>query len=121
MAAMFTRNKMIGWTAVVFAVQGWLSETPGQVASGKQPAYFSVGMSVMALAMVCFPSPFLDVCGERREGGRWLMDTVRTELLAAVYPEHEQGGVEYCAGAAGSGCVEGVGVRWGMLRVVGYS
>ncbi|KAH8147375.1 uncharacterized protein LAJ45_08531 [Morchella importuna] len=55
MAAMFTRNKMIGWTAVVFAIQGWLSETPGQVASGKQPAYFSVGMSVMALAMSYLP------------------------------------------------------------------
>lgn len=39
------------------------------------------------------------------------MGTVRTELLAAVYPEHGQGGVEYCAGAAGSGCVEGVGAE----------
>lgn len=60
---MFTRNKMIGWTAVIFAVQGWLNETPGQLANGKQPAYFSVGMSVMALGMV---SLFL---GERRRGG----------------------------------------------------
>lgn len=54
-AQMFTRNKMVGWSAVIFAVQGWLNETPGQLASGKQPAYFSVGMSVMALGMVCFP------------------------------------------------------------------
>lgn len=53
---MFTRNKMVGWSAVIFAVQGWLNETPGQLASGKQPAYFSVGMSVMALGMVCFYS-----------------------------------------------------------------
>merc|ERR1739842_133913 len=30
MAAMFTRNKLIGWTAVMFSIQGWLSETPDQ-------------------------------------------------------------------------------------------
>ncbi|KAL0632233.1 hypothetical protein Q9L58_008905 [Maublancomyces gigas] len=56
MAAMFTRNKMVGWSAVIFAVQGWLNETPGQLANGKQPAYFSVGMSVMALGMKGSPT-----------------------------------------------------------------
>ncbi|KAH0142542.1 hypothetical protein KCU67_g13981, partial [Aureobasidium melanogenum] len=28
MAAIFTRNKMIGWVAVIIAVQNWLGETP---------------------------------------------------------------------------------------------
>ncbi|KAI5795107.1 hypothetical protein EDC01DRAFT_71792 [Geopyxis carbonaria] len=51
MAAMFTRHKMIGWTAVVFAIQNWLNETPGSLAAGKQPAFFSVGMAVMSLAI----------------------------------------------------------------------
>ncbi|KAL7274849.1 hypothetical protein RUND412_002233 [Rhizina undulata] len=55
MAAMFTRNKMIGWTAVVFAVQAWLNETPGALASGKQPAYFGVGMSLMSLGVTYLP------------------------------------------------------------------
>lgn len=64
---MFTRNKMVGWSAVIFAVQGWLNETPGQLASGKQPAYFSVGMSFMALAMVCslfFSRPEAGECAD---------------------------------------------------------
>ncbi|RPB19443.1 hypothetical protein L211DRAFT_794156 [Terfezia boudieri ATCC MYA-4762] len=32
-------------SALVFAIQAWLNETPTQVASGKQPAYFSIAMS----------------------------------------------------------------------------
>ncbi|KAI9776030.1 MAG: Eukaryotic translation initiation factor eIF-1 [Geoglossum umbratile] len=45
MAAMFTRNKMIGWTAVVFALQNWLSESSSRKNTNKTPAYFSVGMA----------------------------------------------------------------------------
>lgn len=59
MAAMFTRNRLIGWTAVLFAIQSWLNEVPSQVAAGKQPAFFSVGMSIMSLVIVSGP--------ERRE------------------------------------------------------
>jgi len=51
MAAIFTRNKIIAWTAVIFAIQGWLSETPAQKAESSQPAYFSVGMSLLAVAV----------------------------------------------------------------------
>ncbi|CAF9912588.1 MAG: hypothetical protein GOMPHAMPRED_007701 [Gomphillus americanus] len=43
MAAMFTRNKYIGWTSVVLALQNWLSEGPNSTNS--TPAIMSLGMS----------------------------------------------------------------------------
>lgn len=52
MAAIFTRNKMIGWVSVLFATQSWLSETPQQKATASTPAYFSVGMAILALGVV---------------------------------------------------------------------
>jgi hypothetical protein len=52
MAAMFTRSRMIGWGAVVFALQSWLNETPTDLAAGKQPAYFGMGMAIMSLLIV---------------------------------------------------------------------
>lgn len=52
MAAMFTRQKSIGWASVILALQGWLNETPAAVEAGKQPAFFAVGMSLMALFIV---------------------------------------------------------------------
>ncbi|KAF2090444.1 hypothetical protein K490DRAFT_63323 [Saccharata proteae CBS 121410] len=55
MAAIFTRNKLIGWTAVVFALQAWLAETPEQKKTSTTPGYFSVGMSLMALAVAYMP------------------------------------------------------------------
>ncbi|PQE03503.1 family UPF0139 protein [Rutstroemia sp. NJR-2017a BVV2] len=45
MAAMFTRNKLIGWASVVFAIQNWLGESSEAKKTSSQPAYFSVGMS----------------------------------------------------------------------------
>ncbi|KAL5353558.1 hypothetical protein ACLOAV_001595 [Pseudogymnoascus australis] len=47
MAAMFTRNKYIGWASVVIAVQNWLSESPDSKAAASQPAYMGVGMSYL--------------------------------------------------------------------------
>jgi len=47
---------MIGWGAVVFAIQSWLNETPAQLAGGKQPAYFGIGMACMSLLIVSFAS-----------------------------------------------------------------
>lgn len=55
MAAIFTRNKMIGWVAVVFALQSWLAETPEQRKTAATPAYFSVGMSFMSLVVGYMP------------------------------------------------------------------
>lgn len=62
MAAMFLRNKYVGWYAarssaphivlnhllrssVVFAIQSWLAESPDAAKAKSQPAIFSVGMS----------------------------------------------------------------------------
>jgi hypothetical protein len=56
MAAIFTRNKMIGWVAVVFAVQAWLAETAEQKKTSTTPAYFQVGMSIMSLVVVRRPA-----------------------------------------------------------------
>ncbi|QIW99226.1 hypothetical protein AMS68_004744 [Peltaster fructicola] len=55
MAAIFTRNKLIGWTAVIFTIQGWLSETPSQRAAAQTPALFSVGMSFLSLVVTYLP------------------------------------------------------------------
>ncbi|PSS12441.1 hypothetical protein M430DRAFT_68670 [Amorphotheca resinae ATCC 22711] len=45
MAAMFTRNKYVGWASVVFAIQKWLGESAETRKVTSQPAYLSVGMS----------------------------------------------------------------------------
>lgn len=55
MAAIFTRNKMIGWTAVIFAIQSWLSETPASKSSASTPAIFSVGMALLSLGVGYLP------------------------------------------------------------------
>ncbi|TGO46744.1 hypothetical protein BOTNAR_0568g00050 [Botryotinia narcissicola] len=82
MAAMFTRNKLIGWyvntmnriyihlyveddaggymliykrASVLFAIQNWLGESPETRKTSSQPAYFSVGMSFMALVITYLP------------------------------------------------------------------
>ncbi|KAF2021725.1 hypothetical protein BU24DRAFT_339939 [Aaosphaeria arxii CBS 175.79] len=55
MAAIFTRNKMIGWVAVVFSIQSWLAETAEQKQSSTTPAFFSVGMALMSLVVGYMP------------------------------------------------------------------
>ncbi|KAJ5118618.1 hypothetical protein N7526_010255 [Penicillium atrosanguineum] len=45
MAAMFTRNRMIGWVSFVFSLQSWLGESEDQKKTASTPAYMSVGMS----------------------------------------------------------------------------
>ncbi|KAJ5594458.1 uncharacterized protein N7459_000666 [Penicillium hispanicum] len=52
MAAMFTRNRMIGWVSFIFSLQTWLAESPEQKKTAATPAYMSVGMSLMALVVV---------------------------------------------------------------------
>ncbi|KZF22407.1 hypothetical protein L228DRAFT_248082 [Xylona heveae TC161] len=54
MAAMFTRNKMVGWVSVVFSLQHWLSETPGQKNSSA-PGYFAVLMALLAVVVTYLP------------------------------------------------------------------
>lgn len=44
--------RLLGWTAMLFAIQGWLSETPDSRETASQPAYFSVGMAVLSLGVV---------------------------------------------------------------------
>ncbi|TKA34766.1 hypothetical protein B0A54_13366 [Friedmanniomyces endolithicus] len=69
MAAIFTRNKMIGWTSVIFSIQGWLSETPAQKASTSTPAYFSVSMAVLSLGVAYMPLFLPPKFGEQGMGG----------------------------------------------------
>ncbi|KAJ4298664.1 hypothetical protein N0V88_003695 [Collariella sp. IMI 366227] len=45
MAAIFMRNRYIGWASVVFAVQSWLGESEETKKSTSTPGYFNVGMS----------------------------------------------------------------------------
>ncbi|RAO73145.1 uncharacterized protein BHQ10_009157 [Talaromyces amestolkiae] len=55
MAAMFTRNRMIGWVAVIISIQSWLSESPEQSKNAATPSYMSVFMSLMSLAVTYMP------------------------------------------------------------------
>ncbi|PVI06556.1 hypothetical protein DM02DRAFT_649678 [Periconia macrospinosa] len=60
MAATVSNNtlpqpRMIGWVAVVFAIQSWLAESPEQSKNSATPAYFSVGMSLMSLLVGYVP------------------------------------------------------------------
>ncbi|KAF1344821.1 hypothetical protein BDV97DRAFT_63055 [Delphinella strobiligena] len=55
MAAIFTKNKMIGWLAVVFAVQNWLAETPESKKKASTPGIFSVGMALMSVGVAYMP------------------------------------------------------------------
>ncbi|KAK6441761.1 hypothetical protein LTR95_002015 [Oleoguttula sp. CCFEE 5521] len=55
MAAIFTRNKLIGWTSVLFAIQAWLSETPASKASSTTPAIMSFGMAMMGVGVAYLP------------------------------------------------------------------
>jgi len=55
MAAMFTRNKLIGWAAVIMAIQAFLSETPAQKKNASTPTIFSVFMSLVALGVAYMP------------------------------------------------------------------
>ncbi|KAL9084687.1 MAG: hypothetical protein Q9165_007935 [Trypethelium subeluteriae] len=59
MVAIFTRNKLVGWTSVIIALQAWLAETPEQKKTASTPTYFSVGMALMA-TMVVSPASMLD-------------------------------------------------------------
>lgn len=55
MAAMFTRNKMIGWASFVFALQTWLAGSPEQSRKSSTPGYLSVGMAFLALCVTYLP------------------------------------------------------------------
>ena len=55
MAAMFTRNKFVGWASVIFAVQSWLGESSETRKKSSQPAIFSILMSVMSLFVTYLP------------------------------------------------------------------
>lgn len=42
-------------SAVLFAIQSWLAETPDQKKNATTPGYFSVGMALMALMVGYMP------------------------------------------------------------------
>ncbi|KAF4991397.1 hypothetical protein FGRMN_7856 [Fusarium graminum] len=68
MAAMFTRNKLVGWASVVFSIQSWLGESEDSKKNSTTPGYFSVGMSIMALAVTYLPM-FLPPVGGKQASG----------------------------------------------------
>ncbi|KAL4740199.1 translation initiation factor SUI1 [Aspergillus similis] len=55
MAALFSRNLTSTRVAMVFSLQSWLGETEEQRKNATTPAYMSVGMSLMALAVTYLP------------------------------------------------------------------
>ncbi|KAK4192555.1 protein Asterix [Podospora australis] len=55
MAAIFMRNRYIGWASVAFSLQSWLGESEETKKSASSPGYFSVGMSLMSLVVTYLP------------------------------------------------------------------
>ncbi|KAJ9133460.1 hypothetical protein NKR19_g9049 [Coniochaeta hoffmannii] len=55
MAAIFMRNRYIGWAAFVYSVQSWLGESEDSRKNSSTPGYFSVGMSLMSLMVTYLP------------------------------------------------------------------
>merc|ERR1712000_354220 len=72
MAAMFMRNKMIGWAALIVSIQNWLGESESAKKNAAMPGYLSVGMSFMALAStymnLFIPQPGEECGGEEGTG-----------------------------------------------------
>ncbi|KAL2142512.1 hypothetical protein VTI28DRAFT_1069 [Corynascus sepedonium] len=55
MAAVFMRNKYIGWAAVFFSLQSWLGESEETRKSNGTPGYFNVGMALTSLLVTYLP------------------------------------------------------------------
>ncbi|KAK4216605.1 protein Asterix [Rhypophila decipiens] len=55
MAAIFMRNRYVGWAAFVFSIQSWLGESEDSKKSSSTPGYFSVGMAFMSLIVTYLP------------------------------------------------------------------
>jgi len=79
MVAIVTRSKMLGWTALVFAIQSWLAETPAKKASSPTPGYFTMLMGFMSLAVSYLPLFLPPVPGQAGRG-------TGTEAPAAAPP-----------------------------------
>ncbi|KAI0116634.1 hypothetical protein K449DRAFT_394734 [Hypoxylon sp. EC38] len=79
MAAIFTRNRYIGWASVVLSIQNWLGESEeASKSSASTPGYFTIGMSVMALAVTYLPMFLPPPPGQRGATG--------TEAAAPIPP-----------------------------------
>ncbi|KAK5660678.1 hypothetical protein OQA88_12042 [Cercophora sp. LCS_1] len=55
MAAVFMRNRYVGWAAVVFSIQNWLGESEDSKKNGTTGGIFTVGMSFMSLLVTYLP------------------------------------------------------------------
>ncbi|KAI5302503.1 hypothetical protein KEM56_000642 [Ascosphaera pollenicola] len=55
MAAMFTRNRIIAWTSVIFNLQQYLIERPEKRSPNSTPASLSVMMAVMSVIVTFMP------------------------------------------------------------------
>ncbi|EXJ81924.1 hypothetical protein A1O1_07991 [Capronia coronata CBS 617.96] len=55
MAAMFTRNRMLGWLSLLTALLNWLGESPSQQQSSGTPGYLSFGMALLAVGVTYMP------------------------------------------------------------------
>ncbi|KAK7205248.1 hypothetical protein BZA70DRAFT_279415 [Myxozyma melibiosi] len=53
MVAMFLRNKLIAWSAVLVSVQSWLNETEASRSEASQPGWIKLVMSLAGL-VVCY-------------------------------------------------------------------
>jgi hypothetical protein len=54
MAAIFMRNRYVGWAALVYSIQSWLGESEDSKKNSSTPGYFSVGMSRKCWALPLF-------------------------------------------------------------------
>ena len=112
---------MIGWTSVLFATQSWLSETPSQRSTSGTPAYFSVGMAVLAVGVVSGPLPshFLDELRELMEFSG-VYAAVSASTGQSTWAGDWDGGAGCCSVLGAEGGEESTGRRccWIKLKRV---
>jgi hypothetical protein len=68
MAAIFTRNRYIGWASIVFSVQNWLGESEETTKNSTTPGYFTIGMSGTSILPSCGINS-ISPSSSGREGG----------------------------------------------------
>ncbi|KAK8230370.1 translation initiation factor SUI1 [Phyllosticta capitalensis] len=94
MAAIFTRNKMVGWAAVIFALQTWLAETPESKSAASTPGIFSVGMSFMSLlvdlryAQPRFTQPLVSLATDSQHHPAKSLSNVASRSTRLIFLDH---------------------------------
>ncbi|KAK9241135.1 hypothetical protein V1525DRAFT_393790 [Lipomyces kononenkoae] len=85
MVAMFLRNKLVAWSALLVTIQSWLNESEASSRDSTQPGWLKVLMSFVGLT-VCYMDlffPAMRAVGSISGGGGGSSGAVTTRLSMA--------------------------------------